>query len=56
MTGRRARRTTLVTVVLLAFLVGAGLFARWIAGQLAIDACLDSGGRWSHERSVCERG
>lgn len=49
------RRTTLITIGLLAFLIVATLFARWIAGQLAIDSCLDSGGRWNYEQRFCER-
>lgn len=50
------RRTTLLAITLLAFLVVALVFARWIAGQLAIDACLDSGGRWDYESRTCQRG
>jgi hypothetical protein len=31
------------------------VLAWWAKGQLAIDSCLDSGGRWNYEKSVCER-
>lgn len=27
--------------------------ALWIKGQLEIDRCLDSGGRWDYEKSMC---
>ena len=39
----------LVMVILL--LLGASL---WLIGQLEIDKCLDSGGRWSYEAKTCE--
>jgi len=50
------RRATLIAIVLLTLLVVATFFARWIAGELAIDSCLDSGGRWDYEQRVCARG
>ena len=27
----------------------------WGSGQLKIDSCLDSGGRWNYELGICER-
>jgi len=37
------------------FLVALGLwFAYWLKGYLEVDSCLDRGGRWNHEQSVCE--
>jgi hypothetical protein len=27
----------------------------WILHQIKIDSCLDGGGRWNHEKSVCEK-
>jgi hypothetical protein len=29
--------------------------AWWASGQLRIDSCLDSGGRWNYELGICER-
>jgi hypothetical protein len=46
---RRARVAVLVAVVALAILVGV-LFMRW----LAIDRCLDAGGRWNYATRACE--
>jgi hypothetical protein len=31
------------------------LMAWWGWGQLTIDGCLDSGGRWNYELGECER-
>jgi hypothetical protein len=27
----------------------------WGSGQLKIDSCLDSGGRWNYEIAICEK-
>jgi hypothetical protein len=27
----------------------------WGLGQLKIDSCLDSGGRWNYELTICQR-
>jgi hypothetical protein len=36
-------------------IVGAALIAvQWLRHQLAIDDCLDDGGRWDYDRNVCE--
>jgi hypothetical protein len=47
-------------VVLLGALVAGGLrltgFGKWFALQLAIDSCLDRGGRWNYEKNVGEYG
>jgi hypothetical protein len=52
MTGCETMKKTIwVTASIAAVLV----FAWWAKGQLAIDSCLDSGGRWNYEKSVCER-
>lgn len=37
-------------IVLLALIV----FAYWLKGYMAIDKCLDSGGRWNYDKGVCE--
>lgn len=33
-------------------LVAAGL---WVRQFLQVDGCLDSGGRWNYDDSICER-
>jgi hypothetical protein len=45
------KKTIGIAAVILAFL----MFVWWAKGQLAIDSCLDSGGRWSYEKSLCQR-
>ena len=35
-------------------LVTVGVFAIWFKGCLAVDRCLDSGGRYDHESGRCE--
>ena len=30
------------------------VFAYWMKGCLAVDKCLDSGGRWNYEKGICE--
>ena len=44
------------TKFILLFIVVVGLLASlpWLRTQLAIDSCLDSGGRWSYAKEVCE--
>jgi hypothetical protein len=32
-----------------------GAFFFWLKGCLAIDKCLDNGGRWNYERNKCEK-
>lgn len=39
--------------IILALAVMAGCF---LAHQVAIDRCLDGGGRWNYERGECEYG
>lgn len=39
-------------VLLAGALIAAGM---WVKRELSIDSCLDRGGRWSYEASVCER-
>jgi hypothetical protein len=46
---RKARVTVLVAVAALAIFVGVW-FMRW----LAIDRCLDAGGRWNYATRACE--
>jgi len=38
-------------IVVVAGVISAGL---WVRQQLAIDSCLDNGGRWNAKLSVCE--
>jgi hypothetical protein len=52
MTGSETMKKTILTTVLV---VAVLAFSWWAKGQLAIDSCLDSGGRWNYEKSVCER-
>ncbi len=30
------------------------VFMYWLKGYIDIDKCLDSGGRWSYEKGICE--
>lgn len=41
--------------IALAVVVAIVLVAWWGWGQLKIDSCLDSGGRWNYELGSCER-
>lgn len=38
-------------LVVVAFVIAAGF---WLKGCLAIDGCLDSGGRWNYDTKTCE--
>lgn len=41
-------------VLLLVLMAGAGLAAGWwLRERLAIDSCLDAGGRWEYRDSYC---
>jgi len=40
-------------LVAIALAVAAAV-AWWVARQLSIDGCLDRGGRWDYERSLCD--
>jgi hypothetical protein len=46
-----------ITIVV-AFLVLAGVVSMVfvVRRQMAIDSCLDKGGRWHHEQATCETG
>ena len=46
-----SRRAVLVAIALAVTLA----VAWWIRGQLLIDRCLDSGGRWDYDSAECER-
>lgn len=46
------KRSTLIKLVV--SLVIVGVFAMWLRHQLRIDSCLDRGGRWNSEVSICE--
>lgn len=35
-------------------LIGAAMFGYWFHGFIAIDSCLDLGGRWNYDRGYCE--
>lgn len=48
MTTRR-RLTVPMAVVI------AAIFGYWLRGCVAVDSCLDSGGRWNEDWGVCER-
>ena len=41
-------------ILLLLVIVGLLASVPWFRKQLAIDSCLDSGGRWNYEKKVCE--
>ena len=38
-------------IVILVLLAAVGF---WLKGYLAVDRCLDSGGRWNYEAKACE--
>jgi hypothetical protein len=43
--------------VLIALLVGAAAVAiawPWLRNEIAIDSCLDAGGRWNYDEKRCE--
>lgn len=45
------------SIILLVFLITAILLtvlAIWLTGWLAIDKCLDNGGRWNYGQNICE--
>lgn len=44
-------RKFFLTALALAALLACG---RWVWHQVGIDRCLDHGGRWDAQRSVCE--
>jgi hypothetical protein len=45
------KKTIWIVIVIGAMIV----LAWWGKGQLKIDSCLDSGGRWNYEKAVCEK-
>lgn len=46
------KRPLIAGILLLAVaLVAAGV---WFGREVAIDSCLDRGGRWDYERAACE--
>lgn len=47
---KRAIAFVTLTALLAAFVA----LLVWVRTQLAIDSCLDQGGRWSYTRDVCE--
>lgn len=49
-----SKRTRAVLLLVALMLVVA--IARWLAGFVAQDRCLDSGGRWNGETRSCEGG
>lgn len=49
---RKRRWKWLVAGVVIGAVIIAGLIC--LRGQLAIDSCLDLGGRWDYERNVCD--
>ena len=50
--GKFVKKRTAWILVAVAVIVA---IAWWGSGQLKIDSCLDSGGRWSYELGICER-
>jgi hypothetical protein len=43
-------------LVLALFLAGLIAFSLWARSPLAIDRCLDQGGRWDYTHDVCDGG
>lgn len=50
---RHPKKVLIFGLVLLAGLIGISLFLA-AGDHLAIDRCLDRGGRWNHEAKTCE--
>jgi hypothetical protein len=48
-------RTRTAVVLLIAVAIVSLTFGYWLRGFMAIDSCLDAGGRWNYERGFCER-
>ena len=49
---KRRWKWLVVSILISAVIVAALVYFR---GQLAIDSCLDLGGRWDYERNVCDQ-
>lgn len=41
----------IISVVAVLILIAVGI---WFKGYLAVDSCLDSGGRWNYDTKTCE--
>lgn len=46
----KKKRIFIIVLLLVLLLV----FAYWFKGYMAVDKCLDNGGRWNYEKSICE--
>ena len=46
-----SKKKIIVFAILLVLLV---IFGYWFKGQIDIDRCLDSGGRWNYEKGICQ--
>ena len=46
-------RKLAVGAVIVALVLAAGL---WLKREIAIDSCLDLGGRWDYQADVCDKG
>lgn len=54
---RRDRRRGIIRIVAVVLLaIGALAAWSWLAGEVAIDRCLDAGGRWNAATRGCEGG
>jgi len=52
---RRARIARALCAVLAgAMLAAVALFVMWLRHEIAIDRCLDLGGRWNQQQDACE--
>lgn len=49
------KRSFAIVVAILA-LAGIVAMVFVVRRQMAIDSCLDNGGRWHHEQAMCETG
>ncbi len=48
------KKTVILWIVLLFVLLVSGYLFPHIRRFLAVDTCLDRGGRWDYEKNVCE--
>jgi sensor domain CHASE-containing protein len=46
----KKKKILIITLIIILILA----FAYWFKGYMAVDKCLDNGGRWNYKKSVCE--
>lgn len=46
----KKKKITIITLIIILILA----FAYWFKGYMAVDKCLDNGGRWNYQKLACE--